>query len=80
MSPGVVAAEFGVNAVGGGPDSRTMPGSQTAEEVAAVILDVIERPRADAYTRPGAREMIAGYYAAEDMAVLEAQWGTPPRS
>ncbi|MBK7369365.1 MAG: SDR family NAD(P)-dependent oxidoreductase [Candidatus Eisenbacteria bacterium] len=71
VSPGVVATEFGVNAIGGGPDSRTMPGSQTAEEVAAVILDVVEHPRADAYTRPGAREMIAAYYAAEDLAELE---------
>lgn len=79
VSPGVVATEFGVNAIGGGPDSRTMPGSQTAEEVAAVILDVIEHPRADAYTRPGAREMIAAYYAAEDMAELEKGWMAPPR-
>ncbi len=79
VSPGVVATEFGVNAIGGGPDSRTMPGSQTAEEVAAVILDVIERPRADAYTRPGAREMIAAYYAAEDVAELEKGWMGAPR-
>lgn len=79
VSPGVVATEFGVNAIGGGPDSRTMPGSQTAEEVAAVILDVIEHPRADAYTRPGAREMIAAYYAAEDVAELEKSWMAPPR-
>lgn len=79
VSPGVVATEFGVNAIGGGPDSRTMPGSQTAEEVAVVILDVIEHPRADAYTRPGAREMIAAYYAAEDMAELEKGWMAPPR-
>lgn len=79
VSPGVVATEFGVNAIGGGPDSRTMPGSQTAEEVAAVILDVIEHPRADAYTRPGAREMIAAYYAAEDVAELEKNWMAPPR-
>lgn len=79
VSPGVVATEFGVNAIGGGPDSRTMPGSQTAEEVAAVILDVIEHPRADAYTRPGAREMIAAYYAAEDVAELEKGWMAAPR-
>jgi hypothetical protein len=34
---------------------------------------VIENPRADVYTRPGAREMIAGYYAAEDMGAAEAR-------
>ena len=32
----------------------------------------IERPRADVYTRPGAREMVAAYYAAEDMGAAEA--------
>lgn len=79
VSPGVVATEFGVNAIGGGPDSCKMAGSQTADEVAAVILDVIEHPRADAYTRAGAREMIAAYYAAEDVAELEQQWMASPR-
>lgn len=76
VSPGVVATEFGVNALGGGPDSRTLPNAQPADEVAATIVDVLERPRADAYTLPGAREMIAAYYAAEDMAVVEAGWAT----
>ena len=79
VSPGVVATEFGVNAIGGGPDSRKMAGSQTAEEVAAVIVDVIEHGQADVYTRPEGRAMIAAYYAAEDMAAVEAGWGVPPR-
>jgi short-subunit dehydrogenase len=71
VSPGVVATEFGVNAVHGGLDSRKLPGAQPAEEVAAVIADVIANPRADVYTRPGAREMVAGYFAAEDMGAAE---------
>jgi len=74
VSPGVVATEFGVHAKGGGPDSRTLPGAQPVEEVAAVMLDVIERPRADEYTRPGMRERAAAYYAAEDMGAMEAAW------
>jgi NADP-dependent 3-hydroxy acid dehydrogenase YdfG len=72
--PGVVATPFGANALHGGLDSRAMPGAQTAEEVAKVIADVIAHPKADVYTRPGARETIANYFAAEDMAAVEAQF------
>lgn len=63
VSPGVVRTEFGLNARHGGPDSRTLPESQSAEEVAAVIAEVIASRREDVYTRPGARQRIAGYYA-----------------
>lgn len=77
VHPGVVATDFGLNALHGGPDSRSFPGAQSAEEVAAVIADMIETRRADAYTRPGAREMIAGYYAAEDLGEVESK---PPFS
>jgi short-subunit dehydrogenase len=73
VSPPVVATEFGVNALGGGLDSRQFPNAQPVEEVAQVILDVIERPRADTYTRPGMREAVARYFAAEDMAAAEAE-------
>jgi short-subunit dehydrogenase len=78
VSPGVVATEFGVSARHGGPDSRKFPGAQPPEEVAAVIADVIDQPRADVYTRPNAREMVAKYYAAEDIAALERSFGPPP--
>jgi NADP-dependent 3-hydroxy acid dehydrogenase YdfG len=64
VSPGVVRTEFGLNAVHGGPDSRQLPGSQSAEEVADVIADSIESRAADVYTRPGSREQVAAYYAA----------------
>jgi NADP-dependent 3-hydroxy acid dehydrogenase YdfG len=63
VSPGVVRTEFGVNAMHGGPDSRGLPESQSAEEVAAVIAGVIDSRAPDVYTRAGARERIAGYYA-----------------
>jgi NADP-dependent 3-hydroxy acid dehydrogenase YdfG len=79
VMPGVVATEFGVHALHGGMDSRRFPGAQTAEEVAAVIADLIEHPRADVYTRPGAREAVAGYYAAEDMASAERDPRFGPR-
>ena len=63
ISPGVVGTDFGLNARHGGPDSRSLPNAQTAEEVATVIADVIETRRPDVYTRVGARERIAAYYA-----------------
>jgi NADP-dependent 3-hydroxy acid dehydrogenase YdfG len=74
VHPGVVATDFGLQAVHGGPDSRKIPGGQSAEEVAQVIAEVIERPRADVYTRPGARQMVVDYFAAEDMATVEEGW------
>jgi NADP-dependent 3-hydroxy acid dehydrogenase YdfG len=73
VSPGVVATEFGVRALGGGFDSREMPNAQPAEEVAQVIADLIEHPQADVYTRPGMRDWVVSYYAAEDMGAAEAQ-------
>jgi len=73
VHPGVVATEFGVHARHGGPDSRQMPGAQTAQEVAQVIAGLIDHPRADVYTRPGAQQMVVGYYAAEDMGLAEQQ-------
>lgn len=73
VHPGVVATSFGVNARHGGADSRRIPGAQTAEEVAEVIAGVIEHPRADVYTRPGAQQMVVAYYAAEDMGLAEQQ-------
>jgi NAD(P)-dependent dehydrogenase (short-subunit alcohol dehydrogenase family) len=68
VSPGVVATDFGANALHGGPDSRTFPDAQTPEQVAEVIADVIGSRRPDVYTRPGSRDRVASYYSslAED--------------
>jgi NADP-dependent 3-hydroxy acid dehydrogenase YdfG len=62
VSPGVVRTDFGFNALHGGPDSRSFPESQSAEEVAAVIARVIDTRQPDVYTRP-AQQRIAQYYA-----------------
>jgi NAD(P)-dependent dehydrogenase (short-subunit alcohol dehydrogenase family) len=78
VSPGVVATDFGLHALGGGPDSRSMPFAQPVEEVAEVIAGVLAEPRPDVYTRPEARRMVAGYFAAEDMAAMERQLAVPP--
>ncbi len=63
VSPGVVHTDFGLNAVHGGPDSRAIPGGQSAEEVADVLVDVIDTRRTDVYTRAGASERVAAHYA-----------------
>ncbi len=63
VSPPVVRTDFGQNARHGGPDSRSLPNSQSAEDVAAVIAYVIASREPDVYTAPGARERIARYYA-----------------
>jgi NADP-dependent 3-hydroxy acid dehydrogenase YdfG len=61
--PGVVHTDFGKNALGGGPDSRALPGGQTAEEVATVMANAIEERRnGDVYTRPEAVERVLQYY------------------
>ena len=63
VSPPVVRTDFGLNARHGGPDSRSLPNSQSAEDVAAVIAGVIESRAPDVYTHPGAQQRVAGYYA-----------------
>jgi NADP-dependent 3-hydroxy acid dehydrogenase YdfG len=64
VSPGVVRTDFGLNARHGGIDSRDLPYSQSAEEVAEVIAGVIESRRPDVYTRAGMRDRVLAYYTA----------------
>jgi NAD(P)-dependent dehydrogenase (short-subunit alcohol dehydrogenase family) len=62
VMPGIVTTDFGLNALGGGVDSRSLPGGQTAEQVAAIIGDAIERGRGgDVYTGLGALERVVQY-------------------
>ncbi|QJR35389.1 SDR family NAD(P)-dependent oxidoreductase [Gemmatimonas groenlandica] len=63
VSPGVVRTEFGLNARHGGVDSRALPESQSADDVAAVIAAVLHDRRPDVYTRTGSAARIAGMYA-----------------
>jgi NADP-dependent 3-hydroxy acid dehydrogenase YdfG len=65
VMPGVVLTDFGINALGGGADSRSLPGGQTAEQVAAIIADTLERGRGgDVYTALGALERVLQYISA----------------
>ena len=63
VSPGVVRTNFGLNARHGGVDSRALPATQSAEEVAAVIASVITSRKPDVYTRAGAKERVAAFYS-----------------
>jgi NADP-dependent 3-hydroxy acid dehydrogenase YdfG len=75
VHPGVVATEFGVNALHGGMDSSHFPGAQTATDVATIIADTLSNEAVDVYTRPEGRSVVARYYAAEDLSAVE---GAPP--
>jgi NADP-dependent 3-hydroxy acid dehydrogenase YdfG len=63
VSPGVVRTDFGLNALHGGTDSRQFPQSQSAEEVAAVIMSAIRAGTPDVYTRAGARQGVIDYFS-----------------
>ena len=78
VMPGIVATDFGKNALHGGVDNAKLPGAQPVGEVAEVIVDVIEKPRAEAYTRPQMRDLAVKYYGADDVAEIEKTFGAPP--
>ena len=59
--PGIVATDFGNNALGGGPDSRTLPGAQPVDEVARVIADGLWSGPVDLYTRPDGLDRVLGH-------------------
>jgi NADP-dependent 3-hydroxy acid dehydrogenase YdfG len=63
VSPGVVATEFGANAMHGGPDSRSLPNAQDVDEVGRVLAWVIETRREDVYTAPGSKARVAEFLA-----------------
>ncbi len=63
VSPPAVRTEFGAHALHGGPDSRSLPNTQSAEEVARVVARVIETREPDAYTAKGSRDRVIRYYA-----------------
>ncbi len=61
LMPGVVHTDFGLSALHGGLDSRTMPG-QSAPEVAVIIADAIQSQRnGDVYTPPGAIDRVLAH-------------------
>lgn len=63
VSPPAVRTEFGAHALHGGPDSRSLPNTQSVEEVALVIARVIETREPEAYTMKGSRDRVIQYYS-----------------
>jgi short-subunit dehydrogenase len=59
--PGVVATDFGANAVFGGPDSRTLPGAQPVDEVARAVAEGMRGGPLDVYTRADGLDQAVGY-------------------
>ena len=66
--PGVVATDFGKNALGGTPQIMRVGAmnAQTAEEVAEAIAAVIREPRAEVYTNPASPDLFRRYYGNVD--------------
>ena len=81
VMPGVVATDFGNNALHGGADSRALPGAQLVEDVAKVIADLVDHPRAEVYTRPELQAMVTRYFSADDVGAIESgpPFVMPPR-
>lgn len=59
--PGVVATNFGLNALHGGPDSRTLPNAQDVGEAARAIADGLLSRNGDLFTRAGAEKVAIGF-------------------
>jgi short-subunit dehydrogenase len=74
VMPGMVTTEFAKNALGGTPPMTGPPGPipkpQSAEEVAAAIAGLIERPVPEIYTNPALANIARRYY--DDVAAFEA--------
>lgn len=68
--PGLVSTDFAANALYGEPLLDGAPMAQTPEEVVAVMIDLIDNPRPEAYTNPDVQlERVKDYYA--DVAAFE---------
>ncbi|MBZ5559836.1 MAG: SDR family oxidoreductase [Acidobacteriia bacterium] len=65
VMPGLVSTEFQKNAIGGTPQVRlgTAPGIQTADEVAAAIVELIAHPKAEIYTNPQHGAIVLKYFS-----------------
>lgn len=80
VMPGMVATEFGRNAIGSPPDTPIYSGPhvQSVEAVADVIGNAIDHPVAEVYTNPASADMALRYFA--DVETFETQADNPWRS
>ncbi len=73
VMPGVVATDFHRNAKGAPadamPPSSVRAGTQSADEVASRIVELLEHPVAEVYTNPASAALVCRYY--EDVQAFE---------
>src|SRR5436190_1870991 len=72
VMPGLVSTEFAQNAVHGTPPIRPLAGgapAQTADEVAASIVGVVDQPVAEVFTNPALAGIARKYF--EDVGAFE---------
>jgi len=79
IMPGMVATEFGRNALGSPPDTPVYSGPQVqaVDDVANIIAGAVDHPVAEVYTNPASAGMARKYF--EDVGAFEAQgmgWGS----
>jgi short-subunit dehydrogenase len=71
VMPGLVTTAFQDNAIGGSPPLPPGTPSQTAEQVAAAIVKVIEQPVAEIYTNPQLAGLAIKYF--QDVGAFERE-------
>ncbi len=69
VMPGLVTTEFQRNAIGGSPPLPAGTPSQTAEQVAAAIVQAIDHPVAEIYTNPALAAVALKYF--QDVGAFE---------
>jgi len=74
VMPGMVSTDFSAHALHAPEGAAALPTAQTAEEVAAVIIDLIDHPRSEVYTNPDIQaEQVKRYYS--DVSAFEENLG-----
>lgn len=68
---GLVSTDFQKNAIGGTPPLPVSTPSQTADEVAAAIVKVIDHPVAEIYTNPAQAAVALKYL--QDVGAFERE-------
>jgi NADP-dependent 3-hydroxy acid dehydrogenase YdfG len=62
VSPGLIYTDFGQHALYDGNDMRVQPGGQSKEEVASVIMQVVQTRQRDVFTKVGVKSEMMAYF------------------
>jgi short-subunit dehydrogenase len=77
--PAVVLTEFATSVIGAPPSTQPPPNSplrpQTVEEVAAVMVDLIDNPVPEVYTNPLSHDIVRRYF--DDVGAFESAFRSP---